>query len=845
MLPSALSLGVPPGVAQPIPGKVSVDVARSTSPCARHLTAAPPVPQFGDGASIFTAQRGRSPPRAPSMAKLGQDDLPAHLTSHRDDPSVHSNIVRIASVPPYLRHYDGADDGTLLRRMVNIGPFAQNLLLEEMRTHLLDKKMVPLDAEVHSRARYTRHALVACRTEEDARLVKEQFRLAKPRHLGMVLYANQILTKSQAKKGWQLREARRGLLAGLPQHLQQQVELCYKSGLVYVNREVATYFRGDDVYLGPGFPVTRSAGNTPPPLPAWRHKRAFRFTIGPEFPLPSIGAWNARALFHHDANQAGKKYGVLDRLMRSCDIVFACETHRPLPHHLELFRKRDKAKRPRLHVSLGSVASAGGILCAYCPKQGETSRCFELIPGRAIVLQVCRGVHERYFIGCHLHSPDDWSGMVQLIHEFCLSHPEALHVIIGDLNFIPDSADMVDRSTGVTGRALGQVGARHHTWHRYFADWTEIVLGFTHIHASGKHMSAIDRCFVNLPCSMVAMLAPRPIVIGLPEKVPGGSDHCPISVKFGSSGVSDSQLPKWVAHHKSWVEVVRLAQVQDAIESAATEIMQANSHYNIEDPFVLHCVLLLIVRASLRHDRVALEAIERRCPTLHWLNPTQCVATGRVASDDSSSHTRAQWVSLCLARWKKSQFLSEPAVASCVDPEMEVLALRRYWQEVFNRQAEIDAVVAEHILPHTPMLPWDRLDLSRAQFISFIGKAPRTAAGPDGVTYDMLRALATPVGAIFEDMMAGMALGQPIPVHFSDSLTVFVAKKQDPIPAAVLARQLSSFSDWVHPQQYGFTPGRDTADEQCIRSALRCLLILLKRLPPEMRALHFFGALGF
>eukprot|EP00971_Amphidinium_carterae_P150147 2976315-Amphidinium_carterae.1 len=137
----------PPGVVQPMPGKLPVDVARSTSPCVRQHVDAPPVPQFGDGASIFTAQRGRSPPRVSSMPKLGQDDLHARPPLLREDTSVHSNIVRIASVPPYLRHYDGADDGTLLRRMVNIGPFAQNLLLDELRTHLLDQKLVPLDAE--------------------------------------------------------------------------------------------------------------------------------------------------------------------------------------------------------------------------------------------------------------------------------------------------------------------------------------------------------------------------------------------------------------------------------------------------------------------------------------------------------------------------------------------------------------------------------------------------------------------------------------------------------------------------------------------------------------------------
>eukprot|EP00971_Amphidinium_carterae_P330965 6464277-Amphidinium_carterae.1 len=95
----------------------------------------------------------------------------------------------------------------------------------------------------------------------------------------------------------------------------------------------------------------------------------------------------------------------------------------------------------------------------------------------------------------------------------------------------------------------------------------------------------------------------------------------------------------------------------------------------------------------------------------------------------------------------------------------------------------------------------------------------------------MIRDLALPLGSIYEDMMAGMARGDRLPINFSDSLTVFVGKKLDPVlrpcdfrplslnnvwskvPAAVLARQLSaSSSHWVHPQQHGFTQGRDAVD---------------------------------
>eukprot|EP00971_Amphidinium_carterae_P144745 2868240-Amphidinium_carterae.1 len=108
-------------------------------------------------------------------------------------------------------------------------------------------------------------------------------------------------------------------------------------------------------------------GNPPPPLPAWRGSwlqleptdqgdpclctsavENVLLTIK-QWPLDSVAAWNARALFHHDAAWATRKHTVVRRLMRSSDIVFAFETHQPSPHHLDRFRNCGLAIR--LHVS--------------------------------------------------------------------------------------------------------------------------------------------------------------------------------------------------------------------------------------------------------------------------------------------------------------------------------------------------------------------------------------------------------------------------------------------------------------------------------------------------------------
>eukprot|EP00971_Amphidinium_carterae_P187280 3717167-Amphidinium_carterae.1 len=872
-------------------------IARSASPFDRVHAREAHVPHFGETGSIFAAQRGRSLAReGAATPNLPPRDVDGPRPRGDDHSASSQNIVRIASVPPYLRHYEGAEDGSLLRRLVNVGPFAQSLPLEEMRVHLLQHSLVPLDAELHTRAKYSRHVIVVCQNEEDAKLVREQFRLTKPKSSlkhkqsedgnYVKLAADCYLVFRHYNSGKSNCATRLGWCTSIAKWLAISVVMLCTLAL-----HSPTLLSEQTLKLGSAHTV----GNPPPPLPAWRGSwlqlehadqgdpclansavENVLLTLK-QWPLDSVAAWNARALFHHDVDWATRKHKVLLRLLRSSDIVFAFETHHPSLHHLDAYL--DCGLAIHLHVSVGPTKAAGGVLCAYVAKPGIEYRCFELIPGRAVVLQLQWRAHTRYYIGCHLHDDRSWEDLVRRVNAFCGCHSESLQIIIGDLNFISEAADMMDRASG---KAIGRVGARHYAWQRNFHSWSEVVMGFTHVHSNGKHMSAIDRCFLNVPCPMVSILQPRPKVVGLTSKAPGGSDHYPIMIQFDGQVTSDSQLPKWVAHHGSWKEVVcrwcnqlldtlapwqeQLRQVQDAIDSAVSEILRSTCHFNLDDAFVNHCALLLIVRACLRSDRVSLEGLQRRCPAFTWLSPTRFATTGNDAiqrlngawtrmleaelvsyqqPEDTCTASRAQWVSLCLARWRKAQFLSEPSIERCTTSEMEVSALQHYWQEVFNRSTPIDEGMAEMLLPHTPSIPWHSLDLTRLEFAAFIKQAPKTAAGPDGVTYDMIRPLAEPLGVIYEHMMVGMAGGECLPIHFSDSITIFAPKKLDPmlqprdfrplslnsvwskVPAAVLARQLSrSSATWVHPQQHGFTQGRDTIDallslETCVFSMCR------------------------
>eukprot|EP00971_Amphidinium_carterae_P263634 5230529-Amphidinium_carterae.2 len=121
---------------------------------------------------------------------------------------------------------------------------------------------------------------------------------------------------------------------------------------------------------------------------------------------------------------------------------------------------------------------------------------------------------------------------------------------------------------------------------------------------------------------------------------------------------------------------------------------------------------------------------------------------------------------------------------------------------------------ADLVLPHTPLIPWEWVDLTQAHFAAFFFKAPWSAAGPDGITYDMIRELAVPLGSIYEDLMAEIRPGVV------------------PVPA----RQLNASSDeWLHPQQHGFTQGRGAADA----------LLALETATLSLCCLHMFSAAVF
>eukprot|EP00971_Amphidinium_carterae_P046220 909728-Amphidinium_carterae.4 len=103
--------------------------------------------------------------------------------------------------------------------------------------------------------------------------------------------------------------------------------------------------------------------------------------------------------------------------------------------------------------------------------------------------------------------------------------------------------------------------------------------------------------------------------------------------------------------------------------------------------------------------------------------------------------TRAKWVSLCLARWRKSQLVSEPAVEQCTNSDVRC-------STGMQRLMRTSLRWCFHLHPSR-----GTLDLTCTKFAQFIRMGPKTVAGPDGATYDMIRDLFVPLGQIYEDMI--------------------------------------------------------------------------------------------
>eukprot|EP00971_Amphidinium_carterae_P250595 4974790-Amphidinium_carterae.1 len=147
------------------------------------------------------------------------------------------------------------------------------------------------------------------------------------------------------------------------------------------------------------------------------------------------------------------------------------------------------------------------------------------------------------------------------------------------------------------------------------------------------------------------------------------------------------------------------------------------------------------------------------------------------------------WHCRMYAMWRRQRLLPHPTLVqegfapSSANREVEML--REHWSPVFSPEPvsvnELVDVVGAHrmedILAFVPALPWETLRVEEPAIESMLLQARSTAAGPDEITYSMLRPLAPAVASIACDWFRESCSTAVLPHMLAEMAMVFLPKK--------------------------------------------------------------------
>eukprot|EP00971_Amphidinium_carterae_P335328 6471137-Amphidinium_carterae.1 len=263
------------------------------------------------------------------------------------------------------------------------------------------------------------------------------------------------------------------------------------------------------------------------PAPAWSSCLIRRDGLQTcaDWPLPSIGSWNARALCHHNFVARASKLKILHQLCSAASIVTVQEAHAVGLHDFA------EGELPRSHKAYysGDSAISGGILVLvhHSIFTVTTVEWHEMFVGRVCALHLTHRGYLRRYIFVHFtpSQSSSWEDLLQLATQD-IADDSPLTFLVGDTNVSGEVGDQITVATG------------------------EATLHFGPLLSIGSVPLAISTRF-----RLGGHQCQRPPVGGW-KSPPGLSDHWPILITFDPSEERDTGHPKWTAMHSAYMPSV-------------------------------------------------------------------------------------------------------------------------------------------------------------------------------------------------------------------------------------------------------------------------------------------------
>eukprot|EP00971_Amphidinium_carterae_P022127 436650-Amphidinium_carterae.1 len=196
------------------------------------------------------------------------------------------------------------------------------------------------------------------------------------------------------------------------------------------------------------------------------------------------------------------------------------------------------------------------------------------------------------------------------------------------------------------------------------------------------------------------------------------------------------------------------------------------------------------------------------------------------ADDDCDDGKRKQFLSKALTLWKQKRFIGPPSVLGADAVHDEVGLLTDHWQPLFENTFHSDRSRWENFSTWLPPIAWPHVPLDVGRMASLLGLLPKTACGPDGISYAMLASAPAWSAPLLIEALSWVLSGRQLPESWSDAFLVLLPKKDgSALPPSsfrplalgntmlkVLARyvlfHLQSTYAQLHPIQNGFIPDR-------------------------------------
>eukprot|EP00971_Amphidinium_carterae_P329623 6462207-Amphidinium_carterae.1 len=147
--------------------------------------------------------------------------------------------------------------------------------------------------------------------------------------------------------------------------------------------------------------------------------------------------------------------------------------------------------------------------------------------------------------------------------------------------------------------------------------------------------------------------------------------------------------------------------------------------------------------------------------------------------EEEDQGKRQRFLSKALACWRQKRYAGAVSVQGAIDTFDEARLLTDHWRPTFEALAPVQSHAFAEYDDYIRPLPWPDLRIDVGELAGLLGRLPRTAAGPDGISNEMLASAPAWVAPVLHGALHDILQGEQPPSSWHDALLVLLPKDSE------------------------------------------------------------------